>query len=133
MSSSSLKILDSGSDDRLVWVDVAILGEQLTVTANLAESLCSQYPSISQHTCKTGSFGEHLPGALLPHALEHLVIDLLVKAYPNETFAGNTRWIQRSAQTMRVRLSLPANGDASAVETAFSQALVLLNGLITAS
>jgi len=133
MKASGLIILDSGSDAKMAWADVAILGEQLTVTPVVAESLCAQYPSISQHACKTATFGQHLPGALLPHALEHLTIELLVQTYPNETFAGTTRWLERSEQTMQVRVSVPSDGDGAATRRAFSKAIELLNGFVGAS
>jgi len=78
-----------------------------------------------------GVFGKHLPGALLPHALEHLAIDLLVETFPGETFAGNTCWLEREEQTMRVRISLPKEGSPTPVFQAFSGALVLLNGFLS--
>jgi len=62
--------------------------------------------------------------------LEHLVIDLLVARYPGEIFAGNTRWLEREEQSMRVRISLPKKGGATPVLEAFSEALLQLNRLM---
>ena len=72
-------------------------------------------------------------GALLPHALEHLAIDLLVEGHPGETFAGNTRWIERDERIMRVRISLPADGSTAPVHEALSNALLQLNKLLATS
>ena len=120
-------------------------GSELTVSAELAERLLERYPSLALHACKSAGctaphassakpgprlFGDHLPGALLPHALEHLAIDLLVAAYPGEAFAGNTCWLMREEQTMRVRISLPKTGDSAPVNAALSEALLQLNGLM---
>ncbi len=155
----TLEIIERGSDARLAWVDVVVQGAQRTVTPELAAQLLKHYPSLALHTCKstrrtaaakprkeittqvTGSdtsdtsdtFGDHLVGALLPHALEHLTIELLVQAYPGEVFAGATRWLERSAGTMRVRVSLPTEGGASRIFEAFSEALRQLNRLIALS
>jgi len=77
-----------------------------------------------------GLFGEHLPGALLPHALEHLAIDLLVVRFPDETFAGNTCWLEREEQIMRVRISLPKEAGPAPVSQALLDAAALLNEML---
>ena len=160
MQPSQLTILEFGNDARSVWADVAILGPQLTVSADVAEKLLAQRPSLAEHTCKSAAstrdsatstregpqlFKDHLPGALLPHALEHLAIDLLVSALPGETFAGNTHWLEREDCTMqdtmqdtmqgamRVHISLPKGGNATLVYKALSEALLLLNELLQES
>ncbi|MCL2529642.1 MAG: hypothetical protein FWE41_04850 [Coriobacteriia bacterium] len=130
MLNTSLTIIEQGSDDRFVWADVAIEGAQLTITPEMAKLLLSRYPSLAFHTCKNTRFGDCLPGALLPHTLEHLIIDLLVERHPGEVFAGNTQWITREEQTMRIRISLPQGGDPAPVVAAFSEALLQLNGII---
>ncbi|MCL2807249.1 MAG: hypothetical protein FWD27_03670 [Coriobacteriia bacterium] len=130
---SRLALLESGSKAGLVWADIAIEGKQLTVLPEVATLLLQHYPSLAQHACKNSLFGERLVGALLPHALEHLVIDLLVAQFPGETFAGNTRWLDKSEQAMRVRISAPKSGNSSLVHEAFSSAILQLNGLLEAS
>lgn len=110
--STQLKIIDSGSQADCIWADIAIVGTQTTGNQSFRTLLLQQYPSLPQHACKSGSstqhetFGEHLAGALLPHVAEHVAIDILVAKYPGESFAGNTSWIAREDQTMRVRISL---------------------------
>jgi len=131
MKCDRLKIIDKGSDTRSVWADVAIGGVQLVVDQGVAERLLAQFPSLSQHACKTGTFGDHLPGALLPHALEHLTIDLLVARHPGETFAGNTCWLEREEHIMRVRISLPKRVSSHAVEAALSEALLQFNEILS--
>ena len=130
MQNSSLKIINQGSDDRFAWADVVIEGTQLTITPEATELLLQRYPSIAQHACKPSLFKNHLPGALLPHTMEHLAIDLLVASYPGEVFAGNTQWLSREEQTMRIRISLAKDGNSAPVLAAFSEALLQLNGLI---
>lgn len=77
------------------------------------------------------TFGDHILGALLPHAAEHLTIELLVRRYPGQGFAGNTSWLSREEQTMRVRVSLPESGGAEAVLRAFSDAIGQLNKFLS--
>jgi len=97
----------------------------------VAELLLLHHPSLALHACKPATFGEHLPGALLPHALEHLAIDLLVARFPDETFAGNTCWLEREEQTMRVHISLPKEGGPAPISQALSEAMVLLNEMLS--
>jgi len=130
MKNSNLILINQGSDARSAWADVAIRGARLVVSPELAGRLLERYPSLALHACKTSSFGDRLVGALLPHALEHLAIDLLVAKHPGEVFAGNTRWLRREEQTMRIRISLPKEGGSAPVERAFSEALLQLNGLM---
>ncbi|MDR1089135.1 MAG: hypothetical protein LBL23_07710 [Coriobacteriales bacterium] len=136
MAPGRLKILRCGSDDHFAWADLAILGTQPVVTPELANLLLEHYPSLAQHACKNAgsgaraqaqdvpaTFGDRLTGALLPHAAEHLAIELLVRAYPGQVFAGNTRWISREKQQMRVRISSPS-------QAALLEAIEVLNGLL---
>ncbi|MDR1358922.1 MAG: hypothetical protein LBJ48_06175 [Coriobacteriales bacterium] len=121
MASGRLKILSCGGDERSAWADIAILGTQPVVSPELAVLLLDHYPNLAEHACKNAqggarvqaqrepaTFGDRIIGALLPHAVEHLAIELLVRAYPGQVFAGNTRWISRETQQMRVRISHPA-------------------------
>ena len=130
MQNDSLVFINQGCDNRSIWADVAICGTQLTVSPEAAECLLERYPTLASHVCKTKLFGDHLPGALLPHALEHLTIDLLVAARPGEIFAGNTHWLERKEQTMRVHISLPKEGGFTLVNEALSEALLQLNEIL---
>jgi len=124
---------DTGTNAAYVWADVTITGPQTTVSQELAERLLQQHPCLAQHACKNALFGDRLAGALLPHALEHLAIDLLVAAHPGQVFAGNTCWLEDKENTMRVRISLPEGGSALPVHEALSEALQLLNTLLASS
>lgn len=81
-------------------------------------------------TPKPSTFGWFIVGALLPHAAEHLAIELLVQRYPGTSFAGNTSWLERSEKTMRVRVSVPSMGSPEPVGDALSDAIALLNELL---
>lgn len=111
------------------------MGPQLTVDSALASQLIQRYPTLPLHACKsktatTSTFGDHLLGALLPHACEHIAIEHMVQAAPGQTFAGNTRWISKSNQTMRVRLSCAKEETGIEPEDAISEAIALLNRLL---
>ncbi len=131
-------ILDTGSDARSAWADIVMPGTKRVVTPELAEQLLELYPSLARHACKSGegslhtpsTFGEQLRGALLPHAAEHLAIEYLVRAHPGEAFAGNTIWLSRKKQLMRVRLSLPKAGGAEQSLGAIAAAIEQLNELL---
>ncbi|MDR2672600.1 MAG: hypothetical protein LBC35_04830 [Coriobacteriales bacterium] len=72
-------------------------------------------------------FGSRITGALLPHAVEHLAIELLVQANPGQVFAGNTTWLSRRRQVMRVRVSRQSGSDTL---TAIKQAVEQINRLV---
>jgi hypothetical protein len=132
-----LIIIEQGSNARFAWVDIAIRASELTVTPELAARLLERYPSLALHACKSragaSTFGERLTGALLPHALEHLTIELLVQAHPGCLFAGNTRWLEREERTMRVRIAAPQGISALNVIETFSEALLQLNEMLALS
>lgn len=69
-------------------------------------------------------------GALLPHAVEHLAIELMVRQFPGQAFAGNTVWVNQTDQIMRVRLSLPRGGQEEAAAGALQEAIRQLNQLL---
>jgi hypothetical protein len=73
----------------------------------------------------TGLFAEKIVGALLPHLVEHLAIELLVQADGPEIqrpYAGNTVWLSQNDSTMRVRVSYyDAKTTERALQTAISQ------------
>jgi hypothetical protein len=70
---------------------------------------------------------------LLPHVAEHLAIDFMVAAErvgggQSHTHAGNTRWVDKEAGIMEVRLSYEgmATDEASA---ALEQAVAAINAV----
>lgn len=138
--STQLETANSGNSPDCVWVDIVIKGKQLTVNPSLMELLLQQYPTLPQHACKSGtstkqeSFGDHIAGALLPHVVEHICIDILVTECPGQAFAGNTSWIARKDQMMRVRVSLPKGEDHESavyrVHGALSEAIEQINRLL---
>ena len=95
-----------------------MLGAERFVFPALADELVALRPSIVSHACKstgTGYFGDRIVGATLPHAVEHLAIDLLVEHFSkapiptltetfSPTFAGVTTWLDREKGCMRVRV-----------------------------
>jgi hypothetical protein len=100
----------------------------------MAKALLERYPSLAEHACNSGgatTFGERLCGALLPHAAEHLAIELLVSAYPGQVFSGATKQLDHDKGLMRVRVSLPDAPDAEgAAHKALTEAVTELNALL---
>ena len=90
-----------------------------------APSVHGESPGGSRST-----FGECIEGALLPHAIEHLTIELLVQAHPGEVFAGNTRWVSREEQAMCVRIMRSKRVDDEEIMSTLSRAMRHLNGLL---
>lgn len=86
---------------------------------------------VSDKKEERSTFGSHIVGALLPHAAEHLAIEIMINSHPGESFAGNTCWLVREEQHMRVRISLGQTGTSSEACDALSQAIELLNGLVS--
>jgi hypothetical protein len=113
--------------------------KQLVATPLLANALLQAYPNLAKHACKSGAcglFGKNIKGALLPHLVEHLAIELLVQADTHRgggaagrIYAGNTTWLSRNSGTMRVRISYY---DANATLDALNQAVAHINGLLIA-
>jgi len=127
-------------------------GIQLIVTPELAQQLLSKYPSLARHACKSArspqdkkaagenesqapatpakapvTFGDRLVGALLPHAVEHMTLELLTQAHPGEVFAGATTWVSRKGQCMRVRISRGKTVASEVVLDTLSEATEQLN------
>ncbi|MDR1713447.1 MAG: hypothetical protein LBR39_04770 [Coriobacteriales bacterium] len=52
------------------------------VTEALAAAVLARFPTLAEHVCKSAGIGllpERLPGSTLPHLVEHIAIDLLVR------------------------------------------------------
>jgi hypothetical protein len=116
---AKLKPLKTQITKTAVSVDLRIIGEPRVVTPELAAILLKQYPNLAKHACKSGKpasrnnpqgnlFGSKISGAMLPHLVEHLAIELLVQADNPQTprpYAGATSWLSHTNSTMRVRVS----------------------------
>jgi hypothetical protein len=136
---------------KAVVIDLALQGDTLTANACVARELLKLLPTIVEHACVSGGvgrFGEKLEGALLPHIVEHVAIDLLVRGQkdsptlcrppcapsvptgvpaPATAFAGNTSWLDKDRGIMRVRVSYD---DPTVTKAALCKAIDLVNGLV---
>lgn len=77
---------------------------------SLAQTLLKDHPTLASHACvnDTGAvFGEVIEHTSVPHLLEHLVIDLQVRAgeCANVTFVGTTEWEDERAGRATVQVS----------------------------
>jgi len=112
---NAIEIIDSGEKNGAVWADVRLApGAPRVLSPEAAAVLLAHYPTLAFHACKSShgatTFGERIAGALLPHVVEHLAIDLLVRTHPGTQLAGNTRWQDAAHTVMRVRLKdVPAD------------------------
>jgi len=89
----SLNIIDLTRRQHSVCADIQMLGTERFVSPALAEALIALRPSIVLHACKsagTGYFKDRLVGATLPHAVEHLAIDLLVERFAEPSAPRHT-------------------------------------------
>lgn len=80
-------------------------------TPQVAARLRERFPTLPLHACVNevgDTFGSVMDSTSLPHVLEHLVIDLQVRAHANEsapTFVGTTEWLDEAAGTALVQVS----------------------------
>jgi len=135
MPSVPLKTINMQTTNTSVVIDIALQGEVRTADARFSHELLALLPTLAEHACASGGvgrFGEKLEGALLPHVVEHVAIDLLVReqdgATPVQGFAGNTVWFDRDRGIMRVRVSFI---DSLVTQAALYKAIDLVNGLVT--
>jgi AmiR/NasT family two-component response regulator len=131
---SPVKITSFTITENAVCATVAFVGDVRTVSAGVARQLLERYPTLAEHACKSNGnrrFGEVLQGALLPHAVEHLAIDLLVRdakaAGRQQAFAGNTSWANDEHGAMLVRVSY---SDPAATQAAIKTAVDTINNLV---
>jgi len=137
-----LRLVAFSQHQNSVCADIQIVGTVRTVSSGLAERLIALRPQIVAHACKSatsGYFGERLVGALLPHALEHLAIDLLVERFSltpsSQAFAGATTWLDRTHGCMCVRIGCTSDDPAAyfqATEATLQEAVHLMNQLLAA-
>jgi hypothetical protein len=101
------------------------------LSAQQAEALLCQLPTLAEHACKSGGatrFGERIVGALLPHAVEHVAIDLLVRRFPGAgAISGNS--VRLNNTEMQVRISRCSSVAPQAVARALRDAVQMVNDL----
>jgi hypothetical protein len=94
---------------------------QQAVTPELAEALLLERPLLVEHACHSGGverFGERIVGALIPHAVEHVAIDLLVERFAGTgPVSGATRWLDRSLVLAEVCVSCDTDTRVDALAT----------------
>jgi len=137
--SACLKLIVITQQNKSVCADIEIVGEPRVVSQTLASSLITLRPQIVHHACRSGGtklFGDSIVGALLPHAVEHIAIDLLVELFSHPTplmFAGATTWLDHDAARMRVRVGCTNDSPPkyfAATEAALIEAVHLINRLL---
>ena len=86
-------------------------------TPELAERTLQTFPSLAHHACvneRGRTFSAVIAHTPLPHLLEHLVIDIQVRASgdPRAAFAGTTCWTDEPAGRARVEVEFADDLDA---------------------
>ena len=79
-------------------------------TPKLAASMCEDHPSLASHACvndEGDTFGCVIGHTSVPHLLEHLVIDMQVRAggRRDATFVGTTEWTDEAQGFATVQVS----------------------------
>ncbi len=98
----------------------------------LIERCLKDFPTIGMHACRNGqgpTFAAVMNNTSIPHLLEHLVIDLQVRADNDESrvFVGTTQW---SVECDRVACVQVSFRDDLVALAAFKQALASINGYL---
>lgn len=115
-------------------VDARILVREdaLYVDDALAQQVFVLFPTIKEHSCADrgmGVFAQKIWRTETPHLVEHVAIDLLVRAYEDEgiRFAGHSSWLDRARRIMRVSVSYV---DMEVTRAALEEAVMLVSDLI---
>jgi hypothetical protein len=104
---------------------------KVLTTPRLMQAICAVHPDLPRHACVNGvgpTFSVVMNRTTLPHLLEHLVVDLQVRACadPDRVFTGTTRWVDRPAGLARVEVSF---ADDLVAIRAFRDAAELINSI----
>lgn len=83
------------------------------MTSEMAERALALFPSLAIHTCindKGPTFGDVIAETSIPHLLEHIVVDLQVRAEkkpPQEgaVYTGKTEWTYEAGGLARIEVS----------------------------
>jgi hypothetical protein len=131
-SAAALKLGNITIKQNSVCAQVHILGEQRALTPTQAHVLLEQMPSLANHACKSHgytTFGERIVGALLPHVLEHVTIDLLAQRHPGVgAIAGNS--VRLNNTSMLVRISRSDDIAPDDIKAALMDAARLVNAVL---
>ena len=100
-------------------------------TPKMARCACQAFPDLPHHACVNGhgpTFAAVMDHTPVPHLVEHLVVDMQVRACgnPDLIFTGATRWEDRAQGLARVEVSY--EDDLVAIQ-AFRDAVAFVNGL----
>lgn len=118
--------------DRLVIL-VRCRGERY-VSPHVAARAVEAFPSLPYHACLNDegpTFGDVMGHTSAPHFLEHLVIDLQVRAgQPGGAYVGTTEWLDEKAGLARVEVGYK---DDMVALGALNQAVRFLNETMAAS
>ena len=119
--------------DRMALLVRVPEGADASLGVRGADRLLAARPSLAFHTClnaEDAPFAEVLARTSLPHALEHLVIDLQA-ANPacasDATFVGTTEWLSKRDGLARVTVNFT---DDLIALGALKDALALLEGTV---
>lgn len=101
--------------DRMVCRVALSPGTPRMSDARVAAWLQSRLPTLGRHACvndRGPTFSFVMDATPLPHVLEHVVIDLQVRADaereddgPEAAYVGTTEWVDRNAGIARVEVS----------------------------
>ena len=115
--------------DRIIC-DITVSCEQFRYTTpELASCALASFPTLGDHACVNGAgatFGCVIAHTSLPHLLEHVWIELLVRSSNDSRarFVGTTEWIDEAKGSARVQVSY--RDDLQALRT-FNETLRFLN------
>lgn len=118
--------------DRIV-AQVRVDPARVFSTVDMAHRLIERFPDLPRHACvnpQGNLFGDVIAHTALPHVLEHLVIELQVRAHaqtePSRVFTGISRWTD-GAQGL-AQISVSYRDDLIALR-AFRDAASVLNAM----
>lgn len=115
--------------------EVAVSPPDARMTPELAHVLCARYPRLSDHACvndRGPTFGAVMADTSLPHALEHLVVEIQARAASGGkarrpeggVFVGTTEWLDEGRTRALVRVNFADDFDAL---RAFREAVACLD------
>ena len=115
--------------DRIVCDIEITQPERRYMNARVASAVLDAYPTLKSHACVNAvgkTLGCVLEHTSVPHVLEHLWIDLMVRDSedPKARFVGTSEWLDEDAGLARVQVSY--RDDLQALRT-FNEATQFLN------
>lgn len=118
-----------------IEADVEVSPPGARSTPELARAVLASFPRVGDHACVNGKgrrFSDVMEDTPLPHVLEHLVVELQVRAFADRegagrVFAGTSEWEDGRRRRARVQVSFA--DDLTALR-AFRDATAFLNGAL---